>query len=176
MSTKVMHQKLIINDQITLSEIDLSEVDTLYQLTDVNRDYLAQYLPWATKNTRDDSAKFIEKVHQDRANGAEYGFGIYFVGKLVGHISLMHLTDEKAPEIGYWIDLSSSGKGITSKAAECVTDLALNTLGCSEVVIKADIANAASNKIAQNLGYKMYSIEKSDNGTDINVWRKTNEQ
>jgi ribosomal-protein-serine acetyltransferase len=132
-------------------------------------------LPWAAGNTPSDSLEFVKKIKQDRAAGSEYGFGIIVDGKLVGHISLMHTGEGQETEIGYWVSKDCSGAGLTTKAAERVTRFGLETLGLESIVIKAAVGNIASNKIAQNLGYEMSGVEASDNGTTINVWRKTNE-
>lgn len=169
------YEKLLINEYLVLCAVGIDEVNALYKITDLGRDYLAKYLPWAAKNTLEDSLGFIQKTKQDRLTGAEYGFGIYYDDVLAGHISLMHLSDEQKPEIGYWIAQNASGKGVTSLAAERVTRFGFETLGLDEILIKAAITNTASNKIAEKLGYELYTTEKSDNETDINVWRKTNE-
>jgi RimJ/RimL family protein N-acetyltransferase len=46
-------------------------------------------------------------------------------------------------------------------------------LGIDNIVIKAATTNAASNKIAQKLGYEQCSVEQDDEGRAINVWRIT---
>lgn len=167
------YETLPTDDKILLKAVKASEAGALFELVDFNRDYLAEYLPWARGNTREDSATFVQKVQSDRMEGAEYGFGIYYDGVLAGHISLMHLADGKTPEIGYWLTKKLSGKGITKRAAERLSRFGFETLGLKEIVIKAATTNIASNKIAENIGYQLYTTEKSDNGTKINVWRKT---
>ena len=68
-----------------------------------------------------------------------------------------------------------AGQGITTKATAEVTRFGFEALGMRSIVIKAAVDNTGSNKIAQKLGYELSGTEKSDNGTTINVWRKTNE-
>lgn len=167
------HSQLFISDHLHLREVVESEADHLYALVDENRQYLAEYLPWANGNTPSDSLSFVQKIRESRVTGAEYGFGIYDDDNLVGHISLMHLTDGKTPEIGYWIAETCSGKGVTTKAAKRVTQFGFETLGLDEIVIKAAVSNVGSNRVAQKLGYELVGTEESDNGTAINIWRKT---
>lgn len=167
------NEQLDIDRNLTLREVTNSEAEIFYAQVENNRSYLAEYLPWAEKNTLRDSEEFIQKIHESRAVGSEYGFGIYVEGVLVGHTSLMRVNE--APEIGYWISRSYAGQGITTKATAEVTRFGFEALGLRSIVIKAAVDNTGSNKIAQKLGYELSGTEKSDNGTTINVWRKTNE-
>lgn len=171
------YEELSVDEHIKLRAVRENEAGVLFERTDDSREYLAEYLPWVDKTTSPaDSLDFIRRTQQERAGGSQYGFGIYYDDRLVGHISLMHLSDGQEPEIGYWIDQSSSGRGITTKAADRVTQFGFETLKLQEILVKAAVTNVASNKVAQKLGYELSSTEKSDNGTEINVWRKTNEQ
>lgn len=165
--------KIVIDDHTMLSVLADSEADLLYSLVDKNRQYLAEFLPWAASNNRDDSIDFIKKVHNDRGAKTDYGYGIYIDDVLVGHISLMHLSPGQTPEIGYWIGEEYSGRGITTRAAEKITQLGITELDLDVIVLKTAVTNPASNKIAQKLGYKKISVEQDDEDRTINVWRKT---
>ena len=167
------YDRIIVDNRITLAVLAESEADALYRLVDQNRQYLAEYLPWAITNKLEDSREFIQKVRRDRAAGTDYGFGVYVGGVLAGHVSLMHLSPQQTPEIGYWIGEEWKGQGVTTKVAEKITRLAMVDLGIDNIVIKAATTNAASNKIAQKLGYEQFSVEQDDEGRAINVWRIT---
>lgn len=170
---KSHYQSLPVNEHLVLRQVDESEVDSFFQLVDDNREYLAEYLPWVDKNkSTDDTHSFIKEVQYQRLEGSLYGFGIYSDDVLVGHISLMHVTDDSPPEIGYWISQDSSGRGIVTSAAKAVTDFGLGVLNLGEIVIKARTNNIASNKVAEKLGYEISGTEKKDNET-LNIWRKT---
>ncbi|HMS31003.1 MAG TPA: GNAT family N-acetyltransferase [Candidatus Saccharibacteria bacterium] len=169
------YDHLTVDDHLDLRAVADTEAGVLYDLVDSNRQYLAEYLPWATGNAPADSLDFIQRTRQHRIDGSEYGFGIYVDEVLVGHISLMHITEGQQPEIGYWVSGDSSGAGNTTKAAVRVAEFGLSTLGLESIVIKAAEGNIASNKIAHKLGFVFSGVEESDNGTIINVWRKNNE-
>ena len=170
------HDQLPVDEHLYLKGVNESEAELFYGLVENNRLYLAEFLPWAKGNTQKDSLDFIRKVINDRFTGSEYGFGIYANDALVGHISLMHIDDEQEPEIGYWIDKGHSGLGITTKAADAVSRFGFEVLGTEAVIIKAAATNIASNKVAQKLGYHISGTEISDNGMEINIWRKTSEK
>ena len=166
--------ELPINEEVRLRQLDISDADVLFNLVDQNREYLRHWLPWVdhTQTTSDSEAFIIENLRK-RREGSTYGYAIIFEGKLVGHISLMHITGGKDPEIGYWISSDVSGRGIVKLAAGVLTKFGLNTLGLDKIVIKAEPDNIASNKIAEKLGYEPKGIENSEHtGRPVNIWVK----
>lgn len=168
-------EHIAVDDQIHLRAVNPSEAADLYGQIDKNRAYLGEYLPWAETQTLQGSKEFIEKIQGARANGEEYGFGVYYEEKLVGHTSLMHLKDEKDPEIGYWVSEDVSGRGITTRVAGALTEFGFGVLHLEAIVIKARIANTGSNKVAEKLGYTLKVTEEDEQGKVVNVWSKTNE-
>ena len=166
------YSEIVAGNGLVLRAVAASEASTLFGLVDGNREYLGQFLPWidSTKSVRD-SASFIRSIKRRRENGAEYGFGVYQNEVLTGHISLMHLTDNASPEIGYWIAEEFAGRGIATRAAQAVTEFGMDVLGVDYIVIRARIDNVASSAIPRKLGYRLHETERE--GTNIvNVWRK----
>lgn len=162
-----------VDNSLELQALCDLDADKLFQLTDKNRSYLAKYLPWVDKTLdANDSLHFIKSVIEKRASGDEYGFGIILRGELVGHISLMHLNDSNDPEIGYWVDQATSGKGVATKSAKALTDFGLNVLGQKKILIRARVDNIASNKIPKNLGYTFEGTHIDEDGENLNHWVK----
>lgn len=171
---KPPYETLPIREGLELRSLTVDDANALFNLTTENREYLAEYLPWAKEyitKTVDDSRAFIESVIKERQEGESYGFGIFLSGQLVGHTSLMHLKDGKTPEIGYWIAKSSSGQGLTSEAASTLTDFGFGTLKLDEILIRARPENAGSNRVAEKLGYTL-SETAEDDGVLHNHWVK----
>ena len=168
---------LYIHDSLFLRQLRMDgDVDDLFALTDANREHIGKWLPWVENvNSPEDSKKFIASLLQDRKGGTTLGYGIFVNDELVGHISLMHLSDDKDPEIGYWISSGASGKGITTAAANKLTDFGFSVLRLPKIVIKARPENIASNKVAEKLGYILDGMAESENtGEVVNVWSKRN--
>jgi len=167
----IPYGEISIDDHLSLRQLRVDEADNLFKLVDKNRKYLAEWLPWVGSTiSPDDSKAFISDTLQKRLDGSEYGYGIIVDGNPVGHISLMHINDNSTPEIGYWISSQMSGRGITTKAAEAITNFGFNTLSLDKIVIKADPENTASNKIAEKLGYSLAEQEYDDRIGTANVW------
>jgi ribosomal-protein-serine acetyltransferase len=166
--------ELEIDENLKLRQLIPDESNLIFSIVDSEREYLGKWLPWVENTqTPGDSKEFIEGIIQKRQEGTEFGFGIIVNDQPKGHISLMHVSDGKAPEIGYWISSQESGKGITSKAAKTVTEFGFKTLGLDKITIRADHRNIASNKVAEKLGYILTGQEYADTENAMNVWVKS---
>lgn len=171
-----LYERIRIDDELMLRGLTPEDAEALFQATDSSRQYLAKYLPWVEGTTSvQDSLSFIDQIREKRLRGQEYGFGIILNGEVVGHISLMHVRGgDKVPEIGYWIAESASGQGVTTKAAEAVTQFAFEDLGLDLVLIGAAADNVGSNRIAESLGYYQDEIRVDEHGVPVNYWLKEN--
>lgn len=168
--SKPTHDMIHVDDLLTLKQLKLEDAERIFSLTDKDRAYLSEYLPWPQyTNTVEDSLAFIKLMLQRRNDNQEYGYGIVYDGQVVGHISLMHVNDEKCPEIGYWIASEYSGKGIMTKATVALTDFARTNLHIPRIIIRAVPGNVASNKVAEKAGYAFIGQEDED-GKTLNVW------
>jgi len=162
--------EIAIEPQLQLKQLELNQAQRLFELTDLDREKLQQWLPWPQHtHSAEDSREFIEIVTEKRRKGEEYGYGIELNGELVGHISLMHVKDERDPEIGYWISSLAEGRGVTTKAATALTSFGFNTLGLQRIIIRAHPDNIGSNKVAEKSGY---AFERETEGEDglVNIW------
>ena len=159
-----------VDESLKLEQLRLGDAERVFALTVKDRVYLSEYLPWPQHTkTVDDSREFINLILQKRSSRQEYGYGIRYDGEIVGHISLMHMNDEKRPEIGYWIASELSGKGIMTRVTIALTNFALDKLGIPGIIIRAEPSNIASNKVAEKAGYKFVGQEDEDRKT-LNVW------
>lgn len=159
-----------IDKSLILQQLQPSDADRIFELTENNRTYLEEFLPWP-KHTKsvEDSLAHIHKTMKEREDGETLAYGIKYEGSIVGHISVMHLN--KRPEIGYWIAAEYSGKGVTTRAVEALTNYAFQALGVNKIIIRANPKNIASNKVAEKAGYVLAGEEVED-GETLNVWNK----
>jgi ribosomal-protein-serine acetyltransferase len=165
------YETIPVDEQTRLVQLQTDQADTLFELTDKNRVYLGEFLPWPPfVKTVDDSRKHIEETLEKRAQNSAYTYGIEYDGEIVGDISIRNLTDaEKPPEIGYWMSPDYAGKGLTTKSVQALTRLGLESLGLGKIVIKANPLNIASNKVAEKAGYTQTG-DVNEDGELLNVW------
>jgi len=160
-----------VDDSLSLRQLRPDEANILFELVEKDREYLGKWLPWVdSTKSLEDSREFINTTMQKRLEGSEYGYGMILDGKIVGHTSIMHVTDGKDPEIGYWIASNESGKGLTTKAATALTEFGFNQLGLPKIVLKAKPDNIPSNAVAGKLGYTLTGQEDDPIHGIVNVW------
>ena len=165
------YPEIIIDEHLTLRQVRPDEAEKLFQIIDNDREYLGKWLPFPPfTNTVQDSLNFINGTIQKRIDGSTYGFGIVLDDELIGHTSLMHVNDDQDPEIGYWIASSASGKGITTRAAQALTDFGFNELKMPKIIIKADVNNIGSNRVAEKIGYTLVRTENDNRIGLANIW------
>jgi len=166
---------VLINDpqipNLSLKALDEKHAKSLFALIDNSRDFLSEWLPWVESTlTWEDSHSFITFMNQQRIKDNEYGYGIFFNDKIVGHISLMHVNTDVTPEIGYWIDSSYAGKGIATNATHLLASFTVKELGVKQIVLRIKPDNIASNRVAEKVGFRFSEkIIDSDIG-EINIW------
>ena len=78
---------------------------------------------------------------------------------LVGEIGLHGRAGDGGIEIGYWIDVRYSGRGLGTEAAGALTSVALALPGVAQAEIHCDEENQASAAIPRKLGYRLDRID-----------------
>ncbi len=164
-----------IDEQLNLIQLQPDQAEKLFELTDNNRDYLGEFLPWAPEVKEiKDSRVHIEETIVNRESNTTYTYGIEYEGEIVGDISLRNMNSaSRPPEIGYWIAANYAGKGLTTRAVQALTNLGIETLQLSKIIIRANPDNLASNRVAEKAGYRLVDHEV-ENGENLNVWSLTN--
>lgn len=89
-------------------------------------------------------------------SGRDFSLGIFQNGDFVGGITLGNVTWGSARNayIGYWIDVSRAGMGITPTAVAMLTDWAILVAGLHRIEISIRPENARSIRVVEKLGYK----------------------
>lgn len=169
------HELLTIDEHMKLVQLQPEQADILFELTDRNREYLGQFLPWpAHVKSVEDSRKHIEETIQKRIENSSYTYGIEVDGVIAGDISIRNLNEaEKTPEIGYWMSPIYAGKGLMTKSVQALTDYGLGSLGLEKIVIRAEPTNVGSNKVAEKAGYIQEGKDIEHDKT-LNVWSISN--
>ena len=165
------HESIPIDEHMKLVQLKPEQADRLFELTDQNREYLGEFLPWPPYvKSVDDSRKHIEETIQKRRDNLAYTYSIEVDGVIAGDISIRNLTEvEKKPEIGYWMSPDYAGKGLMTKAVRALTDYGLQSLALEKIIIRADPMNIGSNKVAEKAGYNQVGVDTS-NDKILNVW------
>lgn len=147
-----------------------------------NLDHLSPWMTWATveSTTEEAMARFIAESTGRIEAGLDAGWGILDrEGRLLGGTGLHDRVGPGGVEIGYWLAASATGRGVITRVAGALTDLALGLHGTTRVEIHCDEANHRSAAVPHRLGYRLERIvpsdrpqAPSDTGRDM-IWVRT---
>ena len=131
------------------------EAPLLFALTEQNRSYLRNWLPWLETHTQlEDTLRFIEGARERYANRESAELGIIHRDHLIGMIGF-NLIDWESHrgEMGYWLDESHQGQGIVHSACIGLINFAFFQLGLNRLEIRCATLNARSRRVPERLGF-----------------------
>lgn len=132
------------------------DYDAVVAAVQASIDELRPWMPWATGAVGPGEREFLRQAGPNFQQGTEFGFGIFDGqdGSLVGGCGMHRRHGRHQVEIGYWIHSRHTGKGFATLAAGALTDAAFTHLPeVAMAVIHCDVANRASARVAEKLGY-----------------------
>ncbi len=135
-----------------------------------NLDHLRPWMPWANPESADERFQRRRLAEADAAwaRGADYGYGLFTAAaegdgdtaseRLLGAFGLTARRGAKTLEIGYWLRADATGRGLATRAAEVLTEIAVNQPDVERVLVYCDEANHASAAIPRRLGYHLERV------------------
>lgn len=151
-----------LGDDAYLQMLELRHAPALLACVTANRNYLGQWLGWATTMlTVGDAEAFIRRGITRYAEDALPWVGLWRDGHLVGGLLFFPLEPvSRATEIGYWLGEREAGRGLMSRTVRAMLSLAFDELGVNRVVLQAEVANTRSRALAERLGFTLEGIRR----------------
>ncbi len=146
---------MIKENNIRIEKLDLKHTSSIYNLTESNREYLKEWLPWLDKiNSSNDTKKFIEYTLEEFKKELAFHFVILYENEVCGIISFNEIKkDNGIGYIGYWIAKSYSNKGIASFCVKKLLDIGFKKLNLNKIEIRCAQNNHKSIAIPKKLGF-----------------------
>jgi ribosomal-protein-serine acetyltransferase len=151
-------------ERLALTPIDPADGPELWVVVDGSRWHLERWLPWVPfNNTPEASQRYAEACAADWDAGRAVRFGIRdrktreLLG-VVGLDSCVHL--HRSCELGYWLRLDSTGRGLMTEAARAGADFALGRMGAHRVRCAAATDNYPSLRVIARLGFRFEGIAR----------------
>ncbi len=143
---------------------------------------LQEFMDWAADEPTTLAAK--QEWLGDREDAWDEGREFNFVmvdpeiDSVIGVCGLMARIGPGALEIGYWVRTDQVGRGVATEAARLLTEAAFVVPDVNHVEIRHDLANVASGRVPEKLGYTEVARDdvEIDNPGEIGVqlvWRLT---
>ena len=110
----------------------------------------------------------------DFTSGAEWVYGLFAAdgSEVLGSCGLYPRVGPHAVEIGYWLAVGRTGRGLATRAAAALTRVAFASDDIEHVDIRCERRNVASARVPERLGYR--AVETVVEGSaDLVIWRLT---
>jgi ribosomal-protein-serine acetyltransferase len=147
--------RLPISDQTYLRLLEDADAAELDRLVDANREYLALWLPWAGRQTLEETRTFIAETRRQVLRNDGFQSAILREERIVGVVGFHSVDwDNRSTSIGYWLSEPSQGKGTMTEAVRTLTKHALSVWELNRVEIQAAVGNRRSRAIPERLGFR----------------------
>jgi len=126
--------------------------------------HLQPWMPWATpEQVSADAQRERAKRDEGWCHGSDFAYVILDDSRaVVGGAGLHRRIGPGAIEIGYWIHVDHTGRGLATAAARALTAAGLALPDVERVEIHCDAANLRSMAITRKLGYRLVRIDDVD--------------
>ena len=147
-----------------LVPIDASDGPELWEAVDGSRWHLERWLPWVPFNaTPEASLRYAEASALDWDAGRAVRFAIRdrATRALLGVVGLdacIHL--HRSCELGYWLRLEATGRGLMTEAAKACVDFAFGRMGIHRIRCAAATDNAPSLRVISRLAFRFEGIAR----------------
>jgi ribosomal-protein-serine acetyltransferase len=144
-----------LDDDSELRLLEERHAEALFALTDRNRAYLREWMPWVDGTTSvSDTRGYIRHCLREFAENRGFQAGLWVRGDLAGSIGYVDIdwNDRKA-EIGYWLGASFQGRGLMTRACRALVDHAFKELRLNRVEIVCAVDNHKSRAIPERLDF-----------------------
>ncbi|WP_419241766.1 GNAT family N-acetyltransferase [Cardinium endosymbiont of Nabis limbatus] len=145
-----------LSKDLRIKQLDQSDAEALFLLTEQNRSYLKRWLPWFnTCMNLNDTLNFIANANDEADKNSRLVFGIFFKEKISGMISFNTIdVSSGQAEIGYWIGEALQRLGLITCACAKLVDIGFTQLGLKLIAIRCGIENTKSQNVPMRLGFK----------------------
>jgi len=110
----------VVSDDVSICLSVPHFATELFSLTDKNRDYLSQWLPWLDfVQCENDTKDFLQLQSQRFSLWESLHVTIFFKGQIAGVAGYNRIDQlNKIGYIGYWLGEKYTGRGIMTKVVE----------------------------------------------------------
>jgi ribosomal-protein-serine acetyltransferase len=158
-------KRMELSQDAHLKQLEMADAEEMFRLTEENRGYLRQWLPWLDAVKRVEATEnFIAMTirQDDQRQGKHYG--IWYRGRLAGTLGVHSIDwNNRKTSIGYWLAAGYQGKGLMTEAVAAYIDqLIFGDWNLNKVTIAAAVGNVKSRAIPERLGFQLEGIIRSN--------------
>jgi RimJ/RimL family protein N-acetyltransferase len=150
---------------VVLQRVRAEHAEAIARAVAESIDHLRPFMAWVSEESTDVAAQWnrIAWLQQQWAQGENYEYVLLDrdESRVLGCFGLMSRRGRGTLEIGYWVHVDETGRGLATKAAAALTDAALRVRGVKKVLVYCDEANAPSAAVPRRLGFHLERVEEA---------------
>jgi RimJ/RimL family protein N-acetyltransferase len=146
---------------VVLRRHRLEDVPAVVDAVNASLEHLRPWMPWAAvPATTESITAFLTGAIAHFDAGEEFGYLLLDPTErhVVGGAGLHVRRGPTTREIGYWVHVDWTRRGIASAAASALAELALTFDGVERVEIRCDAGNRASAAVPRSLGWELAAV------------------
>lgn len=150
--------------EISIRPLRIDDVDALYAAVKESMHVLHQWMPWCHPDYAiEESRTWLEKQIPAFQAGEEFTFAIVSAGEqFLGVIGLNALDrDNRRANLGYWVRVSVSARGVATTAVRLVGTWAFQHTDLNRLELVIAIENTPSLRVAEKAGAVREGILRS---------------
>jgi ribosomal-protein-serine acetyltransferase len=147
---------MAVDAETALGLLEERHAEALFRLTDANRAYLREWLPWLDHvREAGDTLEFIRANLRQLAENNGFSLGIFHGGTLAGVLGLHAIHwPHRTTSIGYWLGAAFQGRGLVTRSCARLLDHVFDELGLNLAEIRCAPGNRRSRAIPERLGFR----------------------
>lgn len=155
--------RISIGDGYALRLLGISDAGLVARSVSDSLEHLQPWMPWASEESTRESFQRarLRGVKHKAAHSTEWQYGLFPRGEtsLAGCFGLMADKWPETIEIGYWVHVAETGRGLARRATRVLTNASLALDGVTTVCIRCDEANVRSASVPRALGFTLVRTE-----------------
>lgn len=145
--------------ELRLRPINLKDREVWRRTRQANAAWLGRWDATAPSRSQAQPRSFSSMVRQMRAEaraGRQLPFVMEYQGLFVGQVTVSNIVRGSAQfaSIGYWIDETYAGRGLTPRAVAMVIDHCFSTAGLHRIEVAIRPENSNSLRVVEKLGLR----------------------
>ena len=144
-----------VSNEIELSLSIPQYAEELFKLSDRNRNFLKEWLPWLDRITQESDTKdFLEAQLLKFQQGEALHVTIFYQNKLAGVVGYNEIDRaNKIGYLGYWLGREYNGKGIMTQSVRELIEIGFDYYAFNRIDLRCAVANSRSRAIPERLGF-----------------------
>jgi RimJ/RimL family protein N-acetyltransferase len=153
----------------------VADAERLHAALTASDAHLRAWTPWVVDG-RIPGATLEERLARhaaDFVDGTAWVYGIFSTdgAEVYGGCGLYPRVGPRAVELGYWLAVGHTGRGLATRAAQALTRIALADPGIDRVEMHIDRRNVASARVPERLGYHLEATPAESTMLLWTMWR-----